>query len=205
MYGVKIAITGKMRSGKDLIAEYLVRKYGFRRFAFGDGVRAVTHLIYPDIQNSGTKPRSLYQQIGQALRQIDPAVWLNYTLKEINASTNPFDSIVISDLRQPNEYKALLNNGFTIVRVQSTVENRLARMNAVGDVFTMDDINHETESHIDNFVVDFDITNDDGVDQLYKRIESMLSSMSEGGTRIGNLQDRLLRKTKKDRRNVSAR
>ncbi|MBC9786408.1 hypothetical protein H1S01_18290 [Heliobacterium chlorum] len=199
MHGVKIAITGKMRSGKDLIAEYLVRKYGFRRFAFGDGVRAVTRLIYPDIQNSCMKPRSLYQQIGQALRQIDPAVWLNYTLEEIDASTNPFDSIVISDLRQPNEYKALLNNGFTIVRVQSTVENRLARMNAVGDVFTMDDINHETESHIDNFVVNFEITNNGRSGSLYEQIEWAVKSLKDRRCEGGNLQDRLLRKAKKDR------
>ncbi|MCW2279293.1 AAA family ATPase [Heliophilum fasciatum] len=177
MYGVKIALTGRMRSGKDVIAAYLIEKHGFKRFAFGDGVRSVARMLYPDKGSNGSKPRSLYQEIGQALREADPEVWVRYLLREIAEKTGPQDSIVISDLRQPNEYAALINAGFTIVRVTASYQNRMARMKALGDVFRSEDVNHETESYIDQYVVDFEITNNGTLDRLSEKMEIVLSNI----------------------------
>ncbi|MBC9785928.1 hypothetical protein H1S01_15690 [Heliobacterium chlorum] len=177
MYGVKIALTGRMRSGKDLIADYLIEKHGFKRFAFGDGVRMVSRILYPQIEIEGGKHRSLYQDVGQSLRRNDPDVWVRYLLRQMVSETNPTDSIVISDLRQPNEYAALVTEGFTIVRVNSTEDNRTARMKALGDVFTAEDVNHETESHIERYVVDFEITNNSNRRRLFEQVETVLSNI----------------------------
>ncbi|MDT2278152.1 hypothetical protein [Paenibacillus larvae] len=38
-----IALTGKLRAGKDTVAEYLMERYGYARYAFGDGVKDDFH------------------------------------------------------------------------------------------------------------------------------------------------------------------
>jgi dephospho-CoA kinase len=50
---MKIALCGKMRGGKDTIAEYAFLKYGFSRFAFGDGIREVCRLLFPEQMKNG--------------------------------------------------------------------------------------------------------------------------------------------------------
>ncbi|MDT3698601.1 MAG: hypothetical protein RO469_04165 [Thermincola sp.] len=114
MEQVKLALTGKMRSGKDTIAEYLIRQYNFKRFAFGDGIRKVCSEMFPEIVAQG-KPRWLYQGIGQDLRKYDPDVWVKWLFREMER--NPYPWIVVTDLRQPNENDALVEAGFIIIKV----------------------------------------------------------------------------------------
>ena len=60
---MRIALTGKMRSGKDTVADYLVEYHNFHRFAFADGIRKVCALAFPTATVHG-KPRKLYQGVG---------------------------------------------------------------------------------------------------------------------------------------------
>jgi len=41
-----IGFAGKKRSGKDTIANYLVNKYNFRRYAFGGPVKEVCRILF---------------------------------------------------------------------------------------------------------------------------------------------------------------
>lgn len=165
---VKVAVCGGMRSGKDTVADYLVERFGFEKFRFGDGIREVGKIAFPEEFNGKQKPRKKLQDIGQYMRKVDPQVWVKYTLREIENSDAR--RVVISDLRQPNEYEALREAGFYIIRVEAPYEVRLRRAQESGDNFNPEHFNHETESHFDGFNVDYIITNDDYVSlqQLYQ-------------------------------------
>lgn len=155
---LKIALTGRMRSGKSTVAAYLCENYRFREFAFGDALKNVAHIIFG--KPSG-KDRGLYQFVGQAMRQYDPDVWvkkLDRSIREWKAQ-EPQENIVITDLRQPNEYAYCRENGYVIIRVNCPVALRLERIGEAGDRFDEGMLNHETEEHVDTFDIDYEIDN----------------------------------------------
>ncbi|MGG0793157.1 AAA family ATPase [Brevibacillus laterosporus] len=169
MPNIKIALTGKMRSGKDTVAAYLVEHYDFVPYAFGDGIKRVCHELFPEHVANGKKPRALLQGVGQAMRAIDPDVWIKRTMREVNQAQG-FD-VVITDLRQPNEYDRLRDEGFVIIRINAEDGTRLKRMEDAGDTFTEEDLYHETEQCIDWFEVDYDLYNDGSVLDLWEQID----------------------------------
>jgi hypothetical protein len=160
---LKIAITGKMRSGKSEAASYLKEMYGFTVVGLGDGIKRICSELFPDQVRNG-KNRELYQAVGQTLRHVDEDVWVNHTLGEISY-VEPLGMaaphFVVPDLRQPNEYHRLLGEGFVIVRVNATDDVRRERIARAGDVFHPEDFYHETEQFVDTFDVDFEIDNND--------------------------------------------
>ena len=178
----KIALTGQMRAGKDEIAKHLVISHGFNRVAFGDELKRLAHEAFPDVSEY-SKPRALYQQFGQLLREIDPDIWVRHAERKVNAIINvnaQFEDhigIVISDLRQPNEFDWAIESGFTIVKVTAPVGKRLVRAKAAGDNFTEADLAHETESHVEGFTVDYEIANDGTVEELWAKVDEIIAKM----------------------------
>lgn len=185
---IKLALCGRMRSGKDAIAEYLVANYGFKRFAFGDGIREVCRQLYLEQFEGGAKPRALLQGVGQSLRAFDEDVWVKRTIYDIN--TEIFSNatvmgdrvlssarIVVSDLRQPNEERALRSEGFVIIRVTAPEDLRIQRMIAVGDAFNPDDLTHDTESYVDSFEVDYEITNAGTLSELHAQVDEFMAEL----------------------------
>ena len=45
---MKVALFGKMRSGKDTVGKILIDEYHFKRFAFGDGIGEIIEKYFPE-------------------------------------------------------------------------------------------------------------------------------------------------------------
>ena len=107
---MKIAICGKMCSGKTTIAN-LIKEYDNRYeiFSFGKKVKVIANELFGmDLNN---KNRSLMVQIGTKMREIDLNVWANYIINE----TKDKEFCIIDDLRFQNEldkdtYQDHINN-----------------------------------------------------------------------------------------------
>lgn len=181
----KIAICGTLRSGKDSVAKLIRSKEDFYTFAFSEGIWATIKLLFPKeyAKRHEEKPRKLLQDIGQGMRQVDSNVWIQYTFNRIIHSGA--EKVLITDLRQLNEYEALKEAGFYIVRVDARPEVRIARAKAAGDNFNIRDMLHETERHVQNFKVDFDIDNNGTFEELDKQVIEMLEQIIQDrkGTR----------------------
>jgi dephospho-CoA kinase len=183
---VKIALTGKMRSGKDTVANHLYIRHSFNRVAFGDALKKNAHAVFPWVYE-WNKPRALYQQFGQLMRQIEPDVWVKHAERAVkgaidyNVNTGAENvGVVITDLRQPNEYEWARNNGYTIIRVMAPDEDRLFRAKLAGDDFNEADLEHETESHVDLFDCEYEIHNNGSVEDLKAQIDAVLTSIQTG-------------------------
>jgi len=172
MMPLKIGLTGKARSGKDTVANYLVEQYYFRRVAFGDALKKYVSEIFPDLANEN-KPRALLQRFGQSMREFDEDVWIKHALNQANGP-----NVVISDVRQPNEYRRLKELGYVIIRVESNTQNRFDRMMALGDVFNENDLKDETETALDDYDVDFTLYNDGDLMVLTEQVDVILRNLS---------------------------
>ena len=76
---MKIAICGKMCSGKTTLANYIMRTYpGYQKYAFADKVKELCIELF---QMKG-KDRSLLINFANKMREIDSNVWINQVLKE---------------------------------------------------------------------------------------------------------------------------
>lgn len=201
----RILIVGKLRSGKSLIARYLERKYNFHEVAFGDelkrsadrlfGNTEVAEYMREPIYRGGAedvpfldpneivgyrKPRRLYQDFGQLLRTMDENIWVRHaeSMMESLETLRTTAGIVISDGRQPNEIEWAKRNGFVIIRVSANEDTRLARAEAEGDAFSLEDLRHGTEQHIDDYAVDYEVWNDGGDRaELERKIDEIMEGI----------------------------
>lgn len=158
---MKIALTGKIASGKNTVADYLTENYGHIQFSFADEVkRLAIQLFAREFHNRKAKHREIYQWLGQTMRQRDPNVWIWMLDCKIREKLNCNDeNIVITDLRLPNEYEYCRENGFVIIRVNCRDDIRRQRAIDRGDIFDDSMFEHETEQHIPSFEVDYEIDN----------------------------------------------
>lgn len=111
MSAIRIALSGKMRSGKDTVARHLVEVHGFEKFAFSDRLKEVAASLF-GARETG-KNRALLQELGWRMCQVDRAVWVKNVIDRIPLTLD----VVVSDLRFPIEYYALRGLDFCMVRV----------------------------------------------------------------------------------------
>lgn len=167
-----IALFGKIRSGKNTVADYLTANYQYTQYALGTGIAEIIQKYYPEEWEKG-KPRLHYQHIGQQLRELDEEVWLNYMFKSIT-STGPN---VITDCRQLNEAERLRKEGYLIVKVAAPLGFRRKRMESLGDTFTITNLIHTSEQYTDYIPADWLLYNDGTIPELYTQIELMMAEL----------------------------
>lgn len=181
---IKIAVTGKLRSGKDTVAYHLTDKHGFGLpISFGWQLKRIYHELFPWIP-ADIKQREGYQKFGQLIREhFDEDVWIKHAAKsvEIALDSRSTKGVVIKDLRQPNEYEWARKNGFIVVRVTASDELRIKRAKLAGDEFGEANLTHETEQHVDSFDVDYELTNDGDYEDLYAQVDAMMDEIKRKG------------------------
>lgn len=97
--------------GKDTVADYLVENYGFKTYAFSDGIYEIAEKYY----GMKVKDRKLLHHIGEKLREVDPMLWIRYTLRKIEEDGH--DRVVITDTRKLIEMGYLYETGWHNVMV----------------------------------------------------------------------------------------
>ena len=118
----KIAICGKMASGKTYLAQKMTDERGFQRFSLAGAVKQ----LGTDYFGMVKKDRPLLQKIGMKMREIRPNVWIDYVVRDIGVheqecqavfGTTKGMGVVVDDVRFLNEAKAFKEAGFTLVRL----------------------------------------------------------------------------------------
>jgi dephospho-CoA kinase len=181
-----IGLFAEMRSGKDEVYKIL-SKMGFKveRVAFGDTLKESFHNRFPNIPKE-PKPIKQLQHYGQALRAIDPDVWVRPTMartrvrRDILAQAGlDAPSFIFTDIRQPNEYQAVKDSGAFMVKVFCPLELRVQRMLKLGETVTPEILNAPTEQFLKTFEADFVIHNDGDYDNLQKQVTEMIFKIQE--------------------------
>jgi len=149
---MKIAIAGKMGSGKSYLSDYIIHNYKFERTSFAKKVKELAVELF----NMKNKNRALLINFATKMRSIDENVWINAMMKD----SKSFYNIVLDDLRLSNEYETLKNEGWFLIKVKVDEKIRLNRLKMkYGDEF----LNHIkfSDSITENDVANY---NDDKFD-----------------------------------------
>lgn len=170
---MRIGLCGKMRSGKDTVADLILSKHPeYRTLAFADGIKKVIEICFPEELAKGSKPREFYQYIGQNLRKLNPQVWINYTDKELQSLDNS-TNVIITDCRQLNENVYLRNNGFIVVKVDADEDIRLQRIKDMGEDVSVEQFNHSTELDVDLIEPDYLLRNNGSINNLKFNVDRL--------------------------------
>lgn len=135
-----IGLSGKMKSGKSTVAEYLYEnipnsfELGFShslKSLVGDYMSDMT-LFGSDFESQKAKEslhpcgktyRQILQEVGAKLREVDPDVWVREWCRIVRQDSG-FDVIIVPDVRFPNEVKAIQDMGGIVIRLtRSSVES----------------------------------------------------------------------------------
>lgn len=166
-----IAFIGKAGSGKTTAAQHLCDTLGYMRASFAGKLKEVAAEIWgPDVYND----RDKLQKLGVAVREIDHEAWVNVLMRKIDCSIPANWPVVIDDCRFGNEYWALKERGFKIVRVDADRDQRLVRLQANGRLSDESQLDHESETAIDDFTADYSIVNDQTKLGLAYKVDDML-------------------------------
>lgn len=158
-----IALTGKQRSGKDTVAQYLVDRYGFTRKSLAEPV----YQIARDFFGMKEKDRKLLISIGMAMRNIDPMVWVKYLWRWVEESG--VRNVVIPDVRFLNEAYFFSSQGARIVRVFATPETRASRQG-----YTPEAESDVSETEMDEITPDYYLDNNGTFQELYRQVDRMM-------------------------------
>ena len=141
-----IGLLGKKRVGKDTVAEYLIKKYNFIRYAFADPIKEIAKIMFnfSDEQLYGNQkeiidprwgisPRNFFQKFGTEMTQYDiykhfPQLREKIPPREMwvvifqewyrkKVEENPNIRVVISDVRFIHELNRIKELDGIIIRI----------------------------------------------------------------------------------------
>lgn len=187
---LRIAIAGRLRSGKDTFVDLLIdelqnelgsltqfnESFKVQKFAFGDKLKDYAHEICMDIPRE-PKPRELYQGMN-IFRTFDPEVWVKHLDKDVVESNATLK--VITDVRQNNELNYCDNNGFHTIKVVSDTEVRKQRVLDAGETWNEEFEQHPSEIEIDGLNVQTTVVNNDGLEELKSNARIIAQMLVEG-------------------------
>jgi hypothetical protein len=134
-----IGLCGRAGSGKDFLADELVKEYEFTKIAFGAELKVIANLIYPWVDLDylhGKKevpinhpdnhlkktPRDIWLHLNK-LRDMDNNVFVRGTKLKIEALIASGKNVVVTDIRKQNELDLLRDLKFTTIKIKSHVHD----------------------------------------------------------------------------------
>ena len=120
---MKIAIVGKMCSGKSTLANTIkIIDPSYEIYSFGNGIKDIAYNYF----NMEGKDRSLLINIATKMKEIDEDIWIKYLMKHINN-----ENCIIDDVRHQNELDYLIKHNWKIIHLhidKNTQESRLKKI-----------------------------------------------------------------------------
>ena len=178
-----IAVSGYKRCGKDTIAEYLVRNYGYKNVKIAETLKRVCQIVFGlnDEQLDGSKkeeiderwgiaPRKIMQFIGTEvmqyqIQQLLPGIGRTFWIRSlITKYSNTNEPIVISDLRFKHEYEELrkaFGSRAYFFQVKKALNDK-----------DLDE--HSSETEWMNIPYDFQLSNNGTIEDLYIQVDECM-------------------------------
>jgi hypothetical protein len=177
-----LAFIGKAGAGKSTAAKIAGKVLpDVQYIAFADKLREVAEALWGE---AGLR-RGKLQDLGEAVRAIDPDTWVRPVVDEVLNLPDFGDEVldfdgyttaVVDDCRYPNEAEALAKLGFVFVRVHAPRAVRVMRLRANGKLEDESQLDHISETALDSFTPHYNVHNDPGYGRdLEERVVEILN------------------------------
>ena len=178
-----ILISGRKRSGKDTIAEYLCDKLGTGTLVLPNA-KAVKEEAFDTFRWDGEKDekgRRLLVDITNTGYNYDPFFWEKRTVEQISALLQMgmrVDTVIIPDWRYECTYDFFMNVEATGLNINELVTLRVERLISVEQMCDPTDSFdvYKSESQLDGFPVDYVISNKGTKEELHALLDTMLAN-----------------------------
>lgn len=164
----RLAIGGKMGTGKSTIADFLVKTFQFKRYSFAAKLKQEARELF----DMTGKDRELLQTFGSKLRELKKDVWANYVMKQIRIEKP--SRVVIDDMRFVNEADILMKNGFVLVCLYASSES-MSERKVVGSEFS----SHPSETEIDGIIPDYALDTGCSIQTCYRKTMEVMVDIKE--------------------------
>ena len=161
---MKIAISGKICSGKSTLANILKKKYGGDIISFADKIKEIAIELF----GMKLKDRKLLIDIGTKMKEINENVWINYCINK----SRQLENIFIDDLRFSNEWVKLKDEGFILIRLNITREEQIKRIKKTYPETWENHIkkfNDSSEIELDNHKFDY-VFNENNINEIFEKL-----------------------------------
>jgi cytidylate kinase len=179
----KIGLAGKSGSGKDVVADYICDRYGYKKIAVADGIRDEANAFVQFALGIEAAKQDLPKSFDVVLESFLQAIWAKptppeirillqwwgteyrrskdslYWVKRLSERLDNDEQIVVSDVRTPDEIEAIRQAGGEVWFVERP---------GVGSVGIA---NHYTEVALEGAVFDRTILNDQTLEVLNQKID----------------------------------
>ena len=176
-----IGLSGYAQSGKDTVADYLVKNYGFTKISFADPIRKALYALNPkidiadmrgvplatavdglgweNVKADSSDARELLQKFGTEVgrNMFGQDFWVDQAMTK----ASEYDNVVFADVRFPNEAKAILEASGDVWRV---FKPGVVAVN-----------NHHSETALDDYEFNRIVHNISSLDELYSIVDYFIS------------------------------
>jgi len=177
-----IGLSGYARTGKDTVAEILIRKYGYRRIAFADKIKEALITLNPivvpeiglhlaeyvndfswEVAKNTPEVRRLLQVMGTEVGRnlLSQDIWVEAALKDVRAG----EKIVLTDVRFPDEADAV-----------KWLFGEVWRIERKGVLATN---SHKSESALDEWIFDRIIDNSGTLEDLEESVDVIMEPLQK--------------------------
>jgi dephospho-CoA kinase len=180
---IVVGLIGKIGSGKDTVADYLVKNYGFKMVGFGDVTRDIAKRkkVIPNRRNLLKIQRDYVEKYGE-----------DYFPKKIiqMIKKKGFKKVVANGVRRPVDattFKRSFGKDFLLVLVKSDSKRRFERMRKrarVGDPRGYREFDRQEKDEMRTFgidrtfrMADVVITNNKTMKDLQKKVDKFISGL----------------------------
>lgn len=178
-----IGTLGKKGHGKDTVADYIVKKYGYEKCAFADPIKEISKILFSftdeqlhsDLKETidddwGTSPRIVMQYIGtdifrKDIQKILPNIGGHFWVKSMEKRLkNTTTNTIISDVRFQNEADCVKQLNGIVFKIERPSKDNSDK--------------HISEIGIDSIKdYDFHIINDGSLKELYNKVDAIMATI----------------------------
>lgn len=181
-----LVLSGKSGAGKDMFAQFLKQELEANGkkviiMHYADALKWILKEYYQWDGNKDEHGRHLLQNLGtDKVRAQQPNYWTGVVVGFLTAIApyNDFDVAIIPDARFENEVEITMDN------LQPAYCIRINRRNAdgtpwVNPLLTPEQLTHSSETSLDDYVFDYVILNDEGLELLKESAHTLLEDIEE--------------------------
>jgi hypothetical protein len=152
---VKIAISGKICSGKTTITNFVKNflkedKHNIEciELSFAARLKELCVELFDMPSDPLKKDRDLLQSFSDDCKKYNENVWVNSIINK----AKDIDHVIVSDVRFKHEADRLKQSGFILIRLDiGSEEEQKERIRILYDDLSKQNLNHKSETDMDNY------------------------------------------------------